>query len=216
MSLPGFLFGLPLLFVVVLKGIVGVALGLFLSALVRSSEMATSLVPLILIPQILFCGLVGVPQGLAKVVGVVMPATWAFDELKRLSPLDTLREEGASDGLGLYKRIEETNEANIATARTEVEDYRGRVDKDLNEHQQALERHLAARANGIPSEPPAAPTIGPPPAIPDAEVLSEDLSNYVSFKHPWGQVLLNPSILLIMLFTLIVMTIISLRLKDTR
>ena len=69
----------------ILTGMVGVALGLFISAVVKTSEMATSLVPLILIPQILFSGLVGVPVGLAKVAGVVMPAPWSFDEMKRLS-----------------------------------------------------------------------------------------------------------------------------------
>ena len=216
MSLPGILAGLPQLLVVVLTGIVGVALGLFISAIVKTSEMATSLVPLILIPQILFCGLVGVPQGLAKAVGTVMPATWAFDELKQLSTLDTLREEGASDGRGLYQRIEETNEDNIATARAELEDYRRRADQDLKQYKAELEQHLAARANGAASVPPALPSPGPPPAIPDAEKLNEDLSDYVSFKHPWGHLLLNPLILIAMLFSLIVMTIISLRIKDIR
>lgn len=216
MSLPGILGGLPQLLVVVLTGIVGVALGLFISAIVKTSEMATSLVPLILIPQILFCGLVGVPQGLAKAVGAVMPATWAFDELKQLSTLDTLREEGASDGRGLYQRIEETNEDNIATARAELEDYRRRADEDLKQYKEQLEQHLAARASGAASVPPALPSPGPPPAIPDAEKLSEDLSDYVSFKHPWGHLLLNPIILIAILFSLIVMTIISLRIKDTR
>ncbi|HUE81586.1 MAG TPA: ABC transporter ATP-binding protein/permease, partial [Pyrinomonadaceae bacterium] len=216
MSLPGILLGIPQLAIVVLTGIVGVALGLFISAIVRSSEMATSLVPLILIPQILFCGLVGVPQGIAKVVGTVMPATWAFDELKRLSALDTLHAEGATDRLGLYKRIEETNEENIARARSDVEDYRRSVSDDLEEYREQMQKHLAARAAGIESAPPAAPVIGPPPSIPEAEVLSEDLSDYVSFKHPWGHVLLNAIILLVMLFVLVLMTLISLRMKDVR
>ena len=91
MALPGSFGGLPQLFVMILTGMVGIALGLFISAVVRTSEMATSLVPLILIPQILFSGLVGVPVGIAKVAGVVMPATWSFDEMKRLSGLDVLR-----------------------------------------------------------------------------------------------------------------------------
>ena len=70
MSLPGKFGGIPQLLVMMLTGMVGVALGLFISAVVKTSEMATSLVPLILIPQILFSGLVGVPVGFAKVVGV--------------------------------------------------------------------------------------------------------------------------------------------------
>ena len=62
MDLPGRFGGFPQLFVMILTGMVGVALGLFISAVVRTSEMATSLVPLILIPQILFlwsCGSAG-------------------------------------------------------------------------------------------------------------------------------------------------------------
>ena len=53
-----------------LTGGVGIALGLLISALVRTSELATSLVPLILIAQILFSGLIGVPAGINKIVGL--------------------------------------------------------------------------------------------------------------------------------------------------
>src|ERR1700675_2999790 len=80
-QLPGVFGGVPQLLLMILTGIVGIGLGLFVSAVVKTSEMATSLVPLILIPQILFAGLVGVPVGVAKVVGTAMPATWAFDEM---------------------------------------------------------------------------------------------------------------------------------------
>ena len=128
MSLPGKLGGIPQLLVMILTGMVGVALGLFISAVVKTSEMATSLVPLILIPQILFSGLVGVPVGFAKVVGVVMPATWSFDEMKRLSGLEVLRgkDEDAqpavnNEGRGLYKQIEHENDANIVDAKQRIE-----------------------------------------------------------------------------------------------
>jgi len=73
--MPGKHYGLTQLAVMILTGMVGIALGLFISAIVKTSEMATSLVPLILIPQILFCGLVGVPKSLSRVVGLAMPAT---------------------------------------------------------------------------------------------------------------------------------------------
>ena len=103
-----------------MTAMVGIALGLFVSAIVKTSEMATSLVPLILIPQILFSGLVGVPEGTSKAIGMLMPATWAFDEMKRLSGLDTLREEGSdkdgtNEGRGLYKHFEDINDENIST-----------------------------------------------------------------------------------------------------
>src|SRR5438046_5859947 len=74
MSLPGYFLGLPQLLVLVLTGMVGIALGLFISAVVKTSEVATSLVPLILIPQILFAGLVTVPTGIYKIVGAAVTA----------------------------------------------------------------------------------------------------------------------------------------------
>src|SRR2546429_3273870 len=119
MSLPGW--ALPQLAVILLTAMVGIALGLLVSAMVRTSEMATSLVPLILIPQILFSGLVGVPQNTAKVIGTLMPATWAFDGLKRFSTLDTLDEEGSdpdgeNKGRGLYKHYEDLNDEHINSA----------------------------------------------------------------------------------------------------
>src|SRR5206468_10120009 len=93
MNVPGW--AIPQLAIVMITAMVGIALGLFVSAVVRTSEMATSMVPLILIPQILFGGLVGVPQGASRVIGTLMPATWAFDGIKRFSTLDTLDEEGS-------------------------------------------------------------------------------------------------------------------------
>ncbi len=119
MNLPGW--AIPQLVIVMFTAMVGIALGLLVSAMVKTSEMATSLVPLILIPQILFSGLVGVPQGTAKVIGTLMPATWAFDGLKRWSTLDTLDEEGSdpdgeNKGRGLYKHYEDLNDEHITTA----------------------------------------------------------------------------------------------------
>src|SRR5262249_12735269 len=134
MNLPGW--ALPQIFIIMITAMVGIALGLFVSAMVKTSEMATSLVPLILIPQILFSGLVGVPQGLSKAVGTLMPATWAFDGLKRFSSsetnalaLETLDEEGSDPegkykGRGLYKHYEDLNDQHIAEARKDVDKYK--------------------------------------------------------------------------------------------
>ena len=97
MPMPGELFGIPQFWAMLLTAGVGIALGLLISALVKTSEMATSLVPLILIPQILFSGLVGMPSGLNKVAGLIMPATWAFDTMKQFSGLKVLREDGEKD-----------------------------------------------------------------------------------------------------------------------
>jgi ABC transport system ATP-binding/permease protein len=85
MYLPGYYGGLAHLLTMV-----GIAMGLLVSCSVRSSETASSVVPLIMIPQIIFCGLVGEPKGVARAVGAIMPATWSFDLIKRQSTLETL------------------------------------------------------------------------------------------------------------------------------
>jgi len=222
MYLPGLLGGLGQLLTMILTGIVGIALGLFVSALVKTSEIATSIVPLILIPQILLCGLVGVPTGVSRLLGAAMPATWSFDEMKRLSTLDTLREEGSdpdgeNHGRGLYKRIEEQNNHNIAEARKQIADYRQESENSLKEYERRVKEYFASRTGPghVPGgSPPPTPAVKPAPSIPDAQTISDDLSGYISFKHPWGNIVLNPAILLSMLISLIVMTVISLRAKD--
>jgi hypothetical protein len=192
---------------VALTGIVGIALGLFISAVVKSSEMATSLVPLILIPQLLFAGLTGVPTGVARVVGATMPATWSFDEMKRLSTLDTLREEGSdpqgpNKGRGLYQHLKDLNAQNIKDARNQIRDY------DQHEYLRS------GNAGAPPAKPPGPLEIGSPPAIAEPQEISDDLSGYVNFMHPWGNVVWNVGVLFVMLFGLIAATMIALRLKD--
>jgi ABC transport system ATP-binding/permease protein len=136
MSFPSAYGGLVHLVVMIVTSMVGISLGLFVSAVVKTSEMATSLIPLILIPQIFFSGLVGIPTGMSKAVGVVMPATWSFDEMKRLSHLDVLRakEEEAEasnkeEGRGLYKQIERDTDHNIEDSRAKVDKYKADAEK---------------------------------------------------------------------------------------
>ena len=154
MELPGEYYGVPQLGVMILTGMVGIALGLFISAIVKTSEMATSFVPLMLIPQLLFCGLVGVPKGVSKYVGVIMPATWAFDEMKRFSSLPVLRgkdEEAEpaaqNDGRGLYKDIKYQNDQLVEQKQKEIDDYKSKsenkfddFDKEMNTYQKDLEK----------------------------------------------------------------------------
>jgi ABC-type multidrug transport system ATPase subunit len=221
--LPGLLGGLGQLLTMILTGLVGVGLGLFVSALVRTPETATSIVPLILIPQILLCGLVGLPGGIARVVGAAMPATWSFDQMKQLSTLDTLREQGSKPsgenrGRGLYKHSEEENAANVALARQRLDEYQRESANTLNEYERQMKEYLSSRAggSGLPARrPPPVPTLKPAPSIPDPDMIKDDLSSYVSFMHPWGNLVINPLVLLFMLSSLIVMTLVALRVKDT-
>jgi hypothetical protein len=208
MYVPGMLFGLPHFLVMALTAIVGLAVGLFVSALVRTSEVATSLVPLILIPQILFAGLVTVPMGISRAIGAAMPATWSYDGMKRLSKLDTLKEEGAdpngpTKGLGLYRHTKELNSENINKTRKDIDDYGKRVTE-------AVSRERIASRPTAPASPPA------PPSVPTPSEIDEDLSHYVTFKHPWGGLLLDPAILGAMFITFLLATTIALRARDVR
>ena len=209
MPMPGELLGIPQFWVMLLTAGVGIALGLLISALVKTSEMATSLVPLILIPQILFSGLIGVPTGINKVTGLVMPATWSFDTMKRFSTLDTLEEEGAdpngaTNGKGLYKYIETQNDKIIADAKSDLSDYKRESENKLKDFQADLQAGKNV----------SAPKLDEPPQIKDAVKIPEDLSSYVNFLHPWMHEILNQIVLMLMFFILVLATLIVLRLQD--
>ena len=221
MSLPGRFGGIPQLIIMILTGMVGIGLGLFVSAVVKTSEMATSLVPLILIPQILFCGLVGVPVGMGRVIGVVMPATWSFDEMKRLSGLDVLRgkDENAqpsvnNDGRGLYKNIEKENDQNIADAQTKIRDYKSDAEKSLKDFEKDMDQYQKDLMSRVSTTKPDTPTLGEVPTIQKASQVPEDLSTFVDFLHPWGSHLIDSMALLTMLFVLLSATGIALRMQD--
>ncbi|HLE63196.1 MAG TPA: ABC transporter permease, partial [Pyrinomonadaceae bacterium] len=221
MDLPGKFGGLPKLVVMILTGMVGIALGLFISAVVRTSEMATSLVPLILIPQILFSGLVGVPVGISKVAGVVMPATWSFDEMKRLSGLDVLRGKDESaepasknEGRGLYKQIEHENDGNIRDAQQRINAYRADAQKTSRDFERDMDQYQKDLLKGSSPTKPTAPEPGPAPEVGEARKLPDDLSSFVDFLHPWGGHWTNAGVLLTMLLVLLGATGITLRSQD--
>ena len=217
MSVPGW--AIPQITIVLITSMVGIALGLFISAIVKTSEMATSMVPLILIPQILFCGLVGVPQNTARVISTVIPATWAFDGIKRFSTLDTLDEEGsdpdgANKGRGLYKHYEDLNDDHIEQARQDVEKYKQDAEDDSKEYERKMKDYVKDLQSGIQSKQPEAPKLKPVPEIHGADKIPEDLSNYINFLHPWGNILLDPFVLLVMFFGFVIATVIALRAQD--
>jgi ABC-type multidrug transport system ATPase subunit/pSer/pThr/pTyr-binding forkhead associated (FHA) protein len=221
MSLPGRFGGIPQLIIMILTGMVGIGLGLFVSAVVKTSEMATSLVPLILIPQILFCGLVGVPVGMGRVIGVVMPATWSFDEMKRLSGLDVLRgkDEKAqpsvnNEGRGLYKNIEKENDQNIADAQTKIRNYKSDAETSLKDFEKDMDQYQKDLMSRVSTTKPTTPTLGEVPTIQKASQVPEDLSTFVDFLHPWGSHLVDSMALLTMLFVLLSATGIALRMQD--
>jgi len=191
--LPGAFGGLPQLGVMILSGTVGVALGLFVSAIVRSSQTATSLVPLLLIPQILFSGLVGVPAGVAKVTGATMPVTWSFDQMKRFSNLQSLNEDGS-----VAKFLEAGTKKDTEKTQAKLDDYQHEIERYL----------ISARTN--PALPPPAPPVVSAPAVAD------DLREFVTFTHPWGGPVRNSLVLVLMLIVAVFATTAVLRIQDKR
>jgi ABC transport system ATP-binding/permease protein len=217
MSVPGW--AIPQIAIVLITAMVGIALGLFISAIVKTSEMATSMVPLILIPQILFSGLVGVPQNTARVISTVIPATWAFDGIKRFSTLDTLDEEGSdpdgdNKGRGLYKHVEDVNDENISKARTDIDDYKKHSEDKLKDYEKDMKDYIANMQRGVSGDQPPVPKLDKTPEVPAAQKIPEDLSNYINFKHPWGNIIVDPFVLIFMFFGLVLATIIALKSQD--
>lgn len=228
MPMPGELFGIPQLWAMLLTAGVGIALGLLISALVKTSEMATSLVPLILIPQILFSGLVGVPSGLNKVAGLIMPATWAFDTMKQFSGLKVLREDEDKDKTdkncsqepcGLYKQVEYDNKQIIKKAEKDIADYKSDAKKDMDKYKEDMDDYqddMAKYQQGQISKPekPKQPELKEVPKIDPAKEVPKDLSGYVDFVHPWMDEVLNQLVLMLMFFILVVGALIVLRMQD--
>jgi ABC-type multidrug transport system ATPase subunit/pSer/pThr/pTyr-binding forkhead associated (FHA) protein len=201
MQMPGELGGIPQLWAMLLTGFVGIATGLFVSSLFKSSQLATTLVPLILIPQILFSGIGGVPHGINKVVSMTIPAAWSFDTMKRFSTLDTLEPEGAraaTKGVGLYKHVESENEKALAKAKKDLENFKNISGSNYQE--------------GQSSDPSMADEL----VVPEMKKVPEDLSSYVTFLHPWMNEVLNQFVLMLMFWMLTFATLIVLKLRDIR
>jgi len=208
--LPGNYGGLPQLMVMILTGIVGVAMGLFVSAIAKTSQTATNLVPLVLIPQILFSGLVGVPQGIAKITGATMPVTWSFDQMKRLSSLESLNEEGSVAKYLETKSKQETEKTQLA-----LEGFNSEVDVALSNYRRSIEDYMTHAQNTPGLAKPTAPIL---PRVPRVAVAqpNDDLKNFVSFTHPWGGPTTALVVLFLMLLVLSAGTVTVLRIQDKR
>jgi len=229
MPMPGEYLGIAQFWAMLLTAGVGISLGLVISSVVKTSELATSLVPLILIPQILFSGLVGVPSGLNKVVGLVMPATWAFDTMKQFSGLPVLREDGDKDtdnkdcsvkgNCGLYKQVEYDNKQIIKKAEKDIADYKSSAKKDMDDYKDDMDKYqedMGKYQMGQISKPdkPKAPELKEVPKIDPAKEVPKDLSKYIDFLHPWMDEVLNQLVLMLMFFILVVAALMVLRMQD--
>jgi ABC-2 type transport system permease protein len=70
------------------NAILGMALGLFLSAFARTEFQAVQFMPAVVLPQILLCGLIVPRDEMARpleTVSAILPLTYAYDALQRVS-----------------------------------------------------------------------------------------------------------------------------------
>lgn len=78
---------LPMFGILVLSSLVGLAIGLCVSALSRTSEQAVGMLPLILIPMIILGGVLQTLEQMSPTVRVLsngMPSRWAFESMELL------------------------------------------------------------------------------------------------------------------------------------
>jgi ABC-2 type transport system permease protein len=72
----------------VLNALLGMALGLFVSAFANTEFQAVQFLPAFLLPQLLLCGLLAPRDGMARplqVLAAVLPMTYAYDALQRVA-----------------------------------------------------------------------------------------------------------------------------------
>ena len=86
--------------VAVANGLLGMALGLFVSAFATTEFQAVQFMPAVVLPQILLCGLIVERARMAswlEAVSDVLPLTYAYDALARVAGSGTLGGEFARD-----------------------------------------------------------------------------------------------------------------------
>jgi hypothetical protein len=85
--LPGWL---EVFITVALSGIAGIALGLCISAVSSTPDKATSLIPIVLVPQVLFAGVMFALQGVTKWISWAVTSRAAVDALSAIADLNRL------------------------------------------------------------------------------------------------------------------------------
>jgi hypothetical protein len=139
--------------------------------------------------------------------------------LKQWSTLDTLDEEGSdpngeNKGRGVYKHYEDLNDEHIAGAREDVGNYKKSAEDDSKEYERKMKDYVSQLQSGQQPTQPTAPKLKPVPEIHGADKIPEDLSSYINFLHPWGNKLIDPFVLILMFFAMVIATIVTLRAQD--
>jgi len=96
----------------------GMGLGLLISSLSKSTDMAATIVPIVLIPQVIFAGALGTLDGAAKwVAELAIVNHWAYEGLKATLPTELTDLQGKARGhfrnpLGTFGDNDELNHGN--------------------------------------------------------------------------------------------------------
>jgi ABC transport system ATP-binding/permease protein len=75
-----------------LAGLAGLALGLGISVIATTPDKATSLIPIVLVPQVVFAGLMFKPQGATEVLSWLTASRWSVDAMGASTRLNDLQE----------------------------------------------------------------------------------------------------------------------------
>ena len=140
--------------------------------------------------------------------GAAMPVTWSFDEMKRLSGLETLNEEGS-----IPKYMEGKADQESKRAQQAMEDFNREVSTNVADYNRRVEEYLINVRTNPGLARPQPPTLGKIPTPGDAP-KHQNLKEFVSFTHPWGGTVLNSIVLFLMLSFLIGGTVTILRAQD--
>jgi ABC-2 type transport system permease protein len=84
----------------VLNAMLGMSLGLFLSAFASTEFQAVQFMPAFLLPQLLLCGLIADRDGMAaplRWISDVLPMTYAYDALNHVATSDTVTSRVLAD-----------------------------------------------------------------------------------------------------------------------
>jgi len=83
---------LEILVTIVLAGIAGIALGLCISVVATTPDKATSLIPIVLVPQILFAGLMFNLGGVTEIMSWFTASRWVMDALGTIVDVNKIPE----------------------------------------------------------------------------------------------------------------------------
>jgi hypothetical protein len=75
-----------------LAGLAGIALGLGISVVASTPDKATSLIPIALVPQVVFAGLMFRVRGVTEVLSWLTSARWAMDAMGAATGLNELQD----------------------------------------------------------------------------------------------------------------------------